>query len=377
VIGVLDFADETFRTDPWPLYAHHVAHDPVAWSPNLNCYFVFGYSNVRAVLTSPKFTTANPFRRTRTAIGISVLDTDGDLHKQMRGAFLPAFRPAAVSHYATTLVGPAVRRLLDEVLDSAKPNWLPEFAVRLPISVAAALLGLPAGDEQFLRLTMRPLVTFIDHGTVNYGTVVAHRDELKAYLHETMRRSADVESLIGLLGAGGLSEAEVVENALLALVAATETTTSAITNVAARIFGQPGLFELLRGAPSLISAAVEETLRHEPPLHMTLRFATTEVSLGEHRLPAGSPVQVSLASANRDPSVYPEPDMWVLRRRFRAPLTFGAGPHHCLGSHLARVEIETLIHELTRRFESLEILSPAEPRPRGRTFRSVPDLVLG
>ncbi|MET7708998.1 cytochrome P450 [Micromonospora sp. NPDC005413] len=377
MIGVLDFADEIFQTNPWPLYAHYVARDSVAWSPQMNCYFVFGYPNVRAALNSPAFTTANPFRRTRTAIGLSALDTDGDMHSRMRSAFLPAFRPAAVADYATSLVLPAVRHLLDDVLGSTEPGWLPEVAARLPVSVAAAIVGLPADAHTFLRRTMRPLVVFIDHGPVEYATVVARRDELKAYLRAAMSRSTHTRSLIHLLGAGGLSEPEIVENALLAIVAATETTTSAITNVAARIFGQPQLFDLLRHVPELIPAAVAETLRHEPPLHVTLRFTTTEVSMGEHRLPAGSPVQVCLASANRDPSAYPDPDVWDLHRRGRAPLTFGAGPHHCLGSGLAQVEIETLIHELVRRFESLRVLSPATPRPRGRTFRSVPDLVLG
>ncbi|MDX3611297.1 cytochrome P450 [Streptomyces europaeiscabiei] len=343
----------------------------------MNCYFVFGYRNVRTALTSRVFATANTFRRTRTAIGLSVLDTDGEAHSRMRGALLPAFRPAAVSRHATTLVGPAVRRLLDDALAQAGPGWLPEFATRLPVSVAAEIVGLPAGADEYLREAMRPLVVFIDHGPVDYSTVVARRDELRTYIRTAMRRSSRTDQLVHMLGAGGLSEPEIVDNALLALVAATETTTSAMVNVAARVCGQPHLFDLLRRSPHLVGQAVTETLRHEPPLHVTLRYTTTEVSLGEYRLPKGAAVQVCLASANRDPSVYADPDVWQLQRQGRPSLAFGAGPHHCLGSALAREEIEALIRELTHRFESLRVVSPEVPRPRGRTFRSVPDLVLG
>jgi cytochrome P450 len=373
----LDFADEIFQTSPWSLYDHYTASEPVAWSSRMQCYFVFGYENVRAALVSPHFTTFSAFRRTRTAIGPSALDVDGETHARLRGALAPAFRPAAVGRYAVEIVSPAVSHLLDELLATNRTDWLPEFAARLPVRVAASIVGLPQGAEAYLHKTMRPLVEFIDHGAVDYAMVVARRDELRDYLRSIMREPIPADSVIRILGDGGLAESEIVDNALLTLVAATETTSSSITNVVARIAGQPGLFEFLRLRPDLIDKAIGETLRHEPPLHLTVRFTNTAVMLAGRELPAGSPVQVCLASANRDKAVYRDPHTWDLHREGRAPLTFGAGPHHCLGSGLAHVEIKALVRELLYRFRSLEVLSPENPTARGRTFRRVPDLQLG
>ncbi|MFE4605386.1 cytochrome P450, partial [Kitasatospora indigofera] len=103
---------------------------------------------------------------------------------------------------------------------------------------------------------------------------------------------------------------------------------------------------------------------------VTLRFAAEDVDLEGVRIPAGAPVNAFLAAANRDPAVFPGPDVWdPLRRPQRTPLTFGAGRHVCLGAGLAVAELETVVNAVLDRVEALDVLAPA-PLPSGRTFRA-------
>ncbi len=375
--GRLDFEDPAFQTDPWPLYDWHRVHQPVAWSERMGCFFVFGHDLVKHVLTSPDFTAYHPFRRSRAAFGPSALDSEGAVHARLRGTLSGPFRPKKVAGYAEDVVGGTVRHLLDELLPSGRPDWVDEFAWRLPTRVACRILGLPEDDDRRLYEMMRPLILFVDHAAAGFADVVKHRNVLRDYLRDTISSGVDRAAMLRLMvDSDTMSEDEVIDNAVLVLAAATETTCSATINLLARVAGQPGLFETLRADPSLIPAAVTETLRHEPPLHVTLRYAAHDVELAGQAIPAAASIQVCLASANRDPAVYEDPHVWDPRRERRTPLTFGVGRHHCLGSGLAQLELETVLRELTGRLDHLVVTAPANPVPRGRTFRTVPDLEL-
>lgn len=371
----LDFSDPKFQTDPWALYEWHALHEPVAWSPAMECFFVFGYDAVRAVLTLPSFTSADPFRRTRTAFGRSMLDVDGEMHSRLRGALSPSFKREAVSGY-TDDVAAIVRGLVDAAIAANDPEWASRLAASVPMRTAVRVLGLPDDDADLLAALAEPLILYIDHGSVPVSTVVRMREELRDYFRAAVRASLPLGSVLTAMVDGRrLSDDEVIDHAVLLLVAATETTSCAITNVLARAVCQTGLLGRLRSDPALARSVVTETLRHEPPLHFTLRYVERATSLAGTDLPAGAPVQVCLASANRDPRVHPHPEVWDANRRTPV-LTFGVGRHHCLGSRLAEIELETLLRELVRRLSAAWVAAPDDPRPSGRTFRRVRDLRL-
>ncbi|GIG56000.1 hypothetical protein Lfu02_03720 [Longispora fulva] len=373
----LDFTDPGFQTNPWPLYDWHRRHEPVTYSEAMNCYFVFGYRHVRHVLTSQDFTAHHPFRRSRVAFGPSALDSEGVVHARLRGSLTEPFRPRTVLGYQQ-VISDIVRSLVDELLPSGRPDWLDELAWRLPTRVACRILGLPEDDDRLLYQMMRPLILFVDHATVGYADVVGCRDRLRAYLRDTIDLGLDREAMLrGMVESRTLTDGEIVDNAILLLAAATETTCSAVINLLARVAGTPGLWASLRANPSRVPAVVAETLRHEPPLHVTLRYAAADVELAGCAIPAGAPVQVCLASANRDPDVFADPDTWDSGRERHVPMTFGVGRHHCLGSALAQAELETLVHELLGRLADLWTTAPTDLAPRGRTFRSVQGLRLG
>ncbi|MFD7783791.1 cytochrome P450 [Streptomyces nojiriensis] len=360
------------------MYDWHLRHAPVFLSADMNCYFVFGHHLVQRVLTASEFQAFHPFRRSRSAFGPSVLDSDGRPHARLRRALGTDFRPRSVPRYAESVVGDVVRGLLDELLTPGRPDFAAEFAWRLPTRVVARILGLPDDEDGVLHELMRPLVLFIDNATGSVGDTVQHREVFRAYLRRRIRDGVDPERMLARLAAEpGLTEAEVVDNAMLLLAAATETTCSGTINVIARVAGEPGLWQALRADPGLIPVVVLETLRHEPPLHVTLRYAAADVVLGGVHIPERAPIQVCIASANRDPAVFPDPHTWSLRRSWQKSIAFGFGPHHCLGSGLALLELETAVHEMCRRLAALWVDQPRDLRTSGRTFRHVRDLRLG
>ncbi|MEV6963934.1 cytochrome P450 [Hamadaea sp. NPDC051192] len=371
----LDFDDHTFQTEPWPVYDWYRRNSPVHWSPQLSVYFVFGYANVRTVLGSPGFNTYHPFRRSRPTFGVSLLDTEGAEHDRLRSALAGSFRPPAIRAHVEQMVTPIVEQLLDEVF-ADDPELIPATLAReLPMRVICGVLGLPAADTGLLHRLMDPLIDYVDHAPVSLSHVMSHRDELRAYLERHVAAAGAGSGLLTLLrDESDLGPAEIISNSMLLMAAATKTTGASIVNLLARVGTTPGTLPGPHATPSQVTATVVETLRHEPPLHVTLRYATEDITIAGTTIPRGAPVQACIASANRDPDAYADPDRWQPGRPGPLPLTFGYSRHHCLGSGLAQAELETLLTSLGRRLSDLTVTAPDRPVPQGRTFRLVPGL---
>ncbi|MFC9636274.1 cytochrome P450 [Streptomyces mirabilis] len=370
----IDFAATDFQRDPWPSYDWYREHEPVHLSQRYGAYFVFGYEYVRRVMTSPDFTAFHPFRVSRRAFGPTMLDQDGQHHARLRSAAAGPFRPRAAAEFGRRVVAPLAGRMLDDLLTRRRGDFIARLAERLPMAVVCRVMGLPDGDTGRLHDLMRPLVDYVDHGTASLEQVVAARGELRDYLRSALPDGPGADGLLNALaGNETLSEADVVNTSVLLLAAGTETTAAGITNLLSRVAAEPEVFHRLGEERSLVPAVVAETLRHEPPLHVTLRFASRDVTLGGVDIPEGTPLQVVLASANRDPAVYPSPHVWDPERADRTPLTFGMGRHICLGMGLAQQELEIVLHGVLDRVEELRLSGGPLAPAQGRTFRTVRD----
>ncbi|MEU6222471.1 cytochrome P450 [Streptomyces sp. NPDC047042] len=370
----IDFAAADFQRDPWPTYDWYRENDPVSLSRRYGAYFVFGYEHVRRVMTSPDFTAFHPFRVSRRAFGPTMLDQDGEHHTRLRSAAADPFRPRAATEFGRRVVAPLAGRMLDDLLTRGHRDFVTRLAEQLPMAVVCHVMGLPDGDAGRLRELMRPLVEYVDHGTVSLEQVVAARGELRSYLRAALSARPGADGLLNALAENGtLDEADVVNTSVLLLAAGTETTAAGITNVLSRVAAEPEVFHRLREDRSLVRAVVTETLRHEPPLHVTLRFAARDVTLGGVDIPVGTPLQVVLASANRDPAVYPSPHVWDPERTIRTPFTFGMGRHVCLGMGLAQQELEIVLHGVLDRVGELGLRGGPLAPAQGRTFRTVRD----
>ncbi len=154
-----------------------------------------------------------------------------------------------------------------------------------------------------------------------------------------------------------------------------DTTEGMIANAALHLLGHPDQLRLVLDDPDLLPAAVEESLRLEPAASVVDRYATRDVALGGAEIRAGDLVRVSIAGANRDPAVFPDPDRFDVRRHNADDhLAFAHGPHFCFGSHLARLETRTALAALLDRLPGLRLDPDRPARPHGLVFRKPPRL---
>ena len=201
-------------------------------------------------------------------------------------------------------------------------------------------------------------------GTAAFG-------ELAASLREVI--AAGDSLLAGVTGP--LAEQEAISNAAVLMFGGIETTEGMIANAVLHLLSSPAQLALVLGDPSLVPAAVEESLRLEPAAAVVDRYATADTRLGGAGIRAGDQVTVSITGANRDPAVFADPDLFDVRRANAGRhLAFAHGPHFCLGAHLARLEAQVAVETLLARLPRLR-LDPGYPSaPRGLVFRKPPAL---
>jgi cytochrome P450 len=380
--------------DPYPLYAELHELGP-ALSAGPGFVLVPGYAAANAVLRDPAFAVddaarmkrMNPSRREHRSLdGGDLLTLNDPDHARIRALMAGEF-----THRRVARLAPVVTRLTDGLLDAmadagsggAPVDFMDEFAFALPVAVICELLGVPASARDILRPLARDLTAtlepLVDEAAVERGGAAAVRiGEILADLAAD-RRSAPAEDLISALvavtgpGPGLLSPAELTHNLILLLVAGFETTTNLLGNGLAIVLADPGIGQDLRSGAIDPAAFVEEVLRYDPPVQLTSRHRTSVGEVAGIEVDEPDEVILILGAANRDPARFADPDRFWPGRPDSGSLSFGAGPHFCLGAALARLEGTIAVPRLLRRFPGLAPAGAAERRP-GLTFRGLEHL---
>ncbi len=290
-------------------------------------------------------------------------------HTRYRRVLQPFFSPRGTAAWR-----PMMRALAGELIDGfagrGECDLVADLAVPLPAQVFLTLFGLPLEDRDRLIAWKEALVnSFGAQGPERPSErAAAMGAELYEYLvgHIARRReTGGTDDLLGRLLADtsdeGLSDSELLGLAFLFVLAGLETVTSALSTAFATLAAQPALRRQIAADPAAVPGAVEELLRVDGPVVFVPRIATRDVELAGELIPAGSYVMVAIAAASRDPAEHPDPDTIDFGRRERH-LAFGGGPHRCLGSHLARMEMRVALEEWHRRIPEYELAPGVTPR---------------
>ncbi len=336
---------------------------------------VLGYNECQTVLTHPDTFSSSIYDQIMGPVmGRTLLELEGAEHRASRALVSPSFRTALLERWRAELVEVVVHELIDRFAPRGRAELSREFTFAFPVQVIARIMGLPRQDYlRFQRLSIELLNVVYD-----WNRGLAASASLKAYLTEILaeRRRNPQDDLISTLAeseidGARLSDDEIFAFLLLILPAGVETTYRASGNLLVALLTGPALMDTLRADRSLLRGAFEEALRWEPPITTVVRRAVRDCDLGGVAIPAGTNVSVSVAAANRDPTHYPDPDRFDPTRRNIAHLTFGGGPHLCLGMHLARMEATVAINALLDRLPDLRP-DPNAPAPHvtGMAFRS-------
>jgi cytochrome P450 len=302
----------------------------------------------------------------------SLLVTDPPQHTRYRKLVTRVF-----THRAVEALRGRVEQLADELLDGL-PTGEPvdlarSYCAELPVTVISAILGVPAADRDRVLAYGAGAAPSLDIGLGwrEYGRVERSLAEFDAWLGahlDRLRRTPGDDLLSQLVHVEedgvGLTEQVLRSTAGLVLAAGFETTVNLLGNGIALLVQHPDPLALLRERPELWANAVDEVLRHDPPVLLTGRFSTRPTTIGSQPLPAATMITTVIAGANRDPSVFADPDRFdVTRANAREHLSFGHGRHHCLGASLARMEGEVGLRRFFERFPDVELLPGARRRP--------------
>src|SRR4029453_11329557 len=269
-----------------------------------------------------------------------------------------AFTRKALAHLGDDLVRPAVRSLLDRFAPRGRAELVRELTWPFPVIVIGELLGLPAQDRaRFHRWAVELLLIGFDA-----PRALAASAALRDYRGGVVapRRADPGDDLVSALAAAVLSDQRLADDAIFAflrllLPAGAETTYRATSHLLLGLLFHPEQLEAVRADRALVPAAIEEALRWESPIQFIVRTATRDTELEGGPIPKGAWLNVSLGAANRDPDRYPDPDRFDLFRPARPHLTFGYGPHRCLGMHLARLEMRVALEDVLDRLEELRV----------------------
>jgi cytochrome P450 len=367
-----DLANPQFKANPYPFYACLRAEAPV-WRTMLPdkrvAWLVTRYEDVAGVLRDDTFAKdrlnamdPEQLRKTPWVPGFlkplerNMLDLDDPDHARLRALVSKAFTPRLIERLRGR-IETLSEELLDVMERKGGAELVGDYALPIPATVIAELLGVPAEDRRKFHRWSGKLVS-----------VSSGRDMLRAlpaalaftrYLRKIIeRRRAEPEddlltALVRAEEAGDkLSEDEGLAMAFLLLVAGHETTVNLIASGALALFEHPEQAEALSSDPSLTKPAVEELLRYTSPVELaTERYAREDVEIAGTTIPRGELVLAVLGSANHDEREFEDPDVLNLTRDPNRHLAFGrGGVHHCLGAPLARMEGQIAISALLRRF---------------------------
>ncbi|MFS8065406.1 MAG: cytochrome P450 [Byssovorax sp.] len=293
---------------------------------------------------------------------------EGEEHARLRRIYNLFFVPQAIQRFEATIVRPIAARLIEQLAGMESPDLVVELAAKFPGLTVSALFGLPSDHfEQYGSLinTMLGAMTQLNDERAQADAWRAY-DTMNGLLREVTEREIErpgsnlLGEVVRAMRAEGMGSYEEIEPALFSLMlGGYETTIMMLATSLAALLLHPEAMARVRADRALIGPAVEEAMRWASPLVLTPRIVDQDVTIEDARIPAGSVVLLCIPSAHYDEEAFPSPEVFDIDRR-PTVLTFGAGPHFCVGAPLARMEVRVAISELLDRIPYLR-LDPAEP----------------
>ena len=370
---VYDPADPAVMANPHPALARLRAEDPVHWSPALKSWLITRHDDVRALLLGDalsvgklaSFYRALPPREAELLrdivhyLGLWLPFQDPPDHTRMRRIMRHAFQGPAIAAIEGG-VAPVVDHVLDRIDGRGRIDFVADYALQVPAFVIMDLLGVERAMLDEFKRWSDDLAVFISgarRSEDKYERAARGCREMSAYFKDLIaeRRARPRADFLGDLIAArdegdALSEDELIASCILILFAGHETTTNLIGCAAHALLTHPAELTRFRAEPALTTSAIEEVMRWDGPSNCLVRAVARGHELRGRRLEEGQRVFVSIAAANRDPAMFPEPERFDVARNPRGHLTFGQGVHACIGASLAREEGRVAVRRFFDRF---------------------------
>lgn len=373
----LNVTSSQFKADPYPFYALLRAEAPVyriTLPSKQPVWLVTRYDDALTVIKDSRFAKDKYATRSREQLARepwrpsivrvlerNMLSLDDPDHKRLRMLVHQAFTPRLIEQMRDQIEA-LTDKLLDDVQRHGHFDLISDYALPIPTTIIAEMLGVPLADRRKFNRWSNNLVS----STASRFGPLRLLPQVLRFLHfirslVRVRQRDPHDDLISMLiqaqeAGERLSEDELVAMIFLLLVAGHETTVNLIGNGTLALLQHPTQWEQLRDEPPLIKPAVEELLRFASPVEWAdERYAREDIVLAGTTIPRGELVHAVIASANRDDRQFTNPDTLDITREPNRHLAFGQGIHYCLGAPLARMEGQIAINTLLRRLPELRL----------------------
>ena len=396
-LATYDLTSDAYFADPYPTYAVMRKDAPVYQLPGTNLWYVTRYQDLAALFRDARFSSA---RVDEFFVGVSedlaeqaevvhrffsdwLNFIDPPHHTRLRKLMVRAFSPrniAALEPFVRTVANEAI----SQIRGTGSFDVISDLAFPVPSKVISHMLGVPPEDtasfEGWSHDAVR-VMAWTDDQNENVKIAYQGVRNLESYFRGLIaeRRARSADDLLSLLVQADedgqiLTEQELVSTCALLLMAGHETTTNLIGNAVIALLRHPQELARLRANPALIDTAVEEFLRYDGSSGVIGRVALQDAELGGTTLPAGHVAMGMSQSANRDETVFADPNRFDITRPPGHHLGLGHGPHLCLGGALARLETRIAIGSLVAAFPRLELSTEQLPWLRSLAARGVSSL---
>ena len=392
----IDITNRAFKADPFPFYAYLRAEAPVfrvdvPYPLKRPVWIISRYDDVLAAVKDERFAKDKRNAMTPEQLGKqpytpaafkalerTMLDLDAPDHTRLRGLVHKAFTPKLVEQMRTR-VDRISNNLLDAIERKGEANLIKDYALPIPLTIIAEILGIPKEDSHKFHgwaTKMLAIQSPISALLATPSLLIFMRYLRKLFKERRAEPQDDlITALVQAEEAGDqLSEDELLAMVFILLIAGHETTVNLIGTGTLELLRHPDQLERLRENPALLKPAVEELLRFVTPVETaTERYAREDIMIASVTIPKGEMIFAALASANRDEHVFVDPDTLDITREPNRHLSFGQGAHYCVGAPLARLEGSIAIHNLIERFPNLRLGTSSEQLVwrKGMTLRGL------
>jgi cytochrome P450 len=382
--------DYRIHEDPYPTYARLRDEAPLYRNDELDFWALSRHEDVAAAFRdSRRLSSANGVSLDPSAWGrhahktMSFLALDDPRHHRLRSLVSKGFTPRRVRDLEPRIAELARRHLLP-ALDGGTFDFVADFAGRFPMDVISELMGVPESDRDELR-RLADTVMHREDGIFDVppSAMDASLRLVEYYVgmlaERRRRRTGDLTSALldAEIDGDRLDDDEIVAFLFLMVVAGNETTTKLLANAVYWGWRHPEQLATPFTDPGRVPDWVEETLRYDTSSQMLARTVTRDIELHGRTVPAGDRMLLLAGSANRDPRAFPHADRYDLDRDTSAQIvSFGGGPHFCLGAHLARLEARIALTELVDRVARYDIDAESAQRVHSTNVRGFATLPI-
>lgn len=365
--------------NPYPAFARLREREPISWIPAVNMWYIVGYEDVRtALFDTARLTTASTQSTIFDTFGAHVLTTEGTTHDRYRQALRHPFTPTFIRAHLEPAIGAAATALVDELQKHGLADLRAEFASRLPIQVILLICGLPADAEPHMRRWYDSFEAALANFTRDESIRTAAQRSVAEFhaLLDTAIGSvthADDSLLARLVSAPAhqrLDNDEIKRNLCIVFFGGISTVEALVLNSLWAMFEHADVLERARRDLTVLPQVIEETMRWLSPVQSATRHVTEPFEWHGIQFSSHDTVNCMLGAANRDPSIFADPDRFDPdRTNSRRHLGFATGAHACLGSHLAKTEVRIGLETLLCRLHNIRLERSLTAPPSGYEFR--------